>query len=300
MIKRSINRRQIVETTNRLLNLLIKLNVTVRQIFYVAIQEGILQNTEKAYNRLSDLLVTARLRGEVDWRRIEDRGRDVIGGDYGYNSKDEFLKQAVDSFKNAWRDFSLKMWETQPKHVEVWVEKDTLSGVVSEAAKGYRVFVCPTRGDSSFSYVMRAVERFAEVGKPVVILYFGDFDPSGWFMPHNLVKRIHRYGRRFGYELPSITLERVALNWDQIEEYGVLLSHTKVSDNQRVKFIEATGSDRVAEVDALHPSALDGLVRQSIERHINSVLWNQRVKEMEAAREALRLLFEGVEIKFKP
>lgn len=71
------------------------------------------------------------------------------------------------------------VWEDQPSYVEVWLEKDALSGIFSDITEEYGVTLVVGRGYNSWSAYKKAVDRFIKMNKPVSILYFGDFDPSG-------------------------------------------------------------------------------------------------------------------------
>lgn len=75
-----------------------ELNLTLRQIFYRLVANYNYPNTNSKYNQLSKQLVKARMKGDVDETRIEDRSRQFIGKDYGYSSPESFVSDQIDEF----------------------------------------------------------------------------------------------------------------------------------------------------------------------------------------------------------
>ena len=54
-----------------------------------------------------------------------------------------------------------------------------------------------------------------------MILHLGDHDPSGIQMTEDIQRRVELFSRGYGdKEQPHIEVRRIALNLDQIEEYG--------------------------------------------------------------------------------
>lgn len=258
--------------------------LTLRQLFYRLVAKLIFPNTMNNYKALSKMLVKARERGDVDDSWIEDRTRQTIGGDWGYEDSDDFIQDQIDDLKKSWERFTMKMWEDQPHIVEVWVEKDALSRVVSEIARGFRTRTCPSKGYSSYTYLKDAAERIDDAGKPVVVLYFGDYDPSGLDIVRDLEERLDRY-RTEGTEL---TVKRIALTLDQIREHNLPPMPAKTSDPRLAKFIADTGGTDAVELDALEPDVLQDLVKKAINQHINVETWNKRRELIEKKKEELR------------
>ena len=185
--------------------------MTLRQVYYRLIAKHIIPNTVSQYKYLSKILVKAREDNEIKHNMIEDRVRTTIGDDNGWNNPTDFLTEIEEWFRKAWMDFTMPMWTNQPQRVEVWVEKDALSRLISEIAMQYKLRTCPSRGYSSYTYLKEAVERLLPFkDKEIVILYLGDYDPSGLDITRDLEERLSRYG------LSGISIKRIALNLDQI------------------------------------------------------------------------------------
>ena len=259
--------------------------MTLRQIYYRLVSKMIIPNTINEYKGLSRYLVKARELGEVDYKRIEDRTRSSIGGDTGHENALDYFKDRLDRLRNSYTYFDLSRWGNQKTFIEVWIEKDALSTIVSNVSTGYAVRTCPSKGYPSFSYVKDAANRLQELEhEKIVIIYLGDFDPSGLDIPRDLHSRLVRYG--VSYE--KLTIDRVALTREQIDENNLPPAPAKRSDARFQGFLEATGADDVVELDALEPPILQDIVKEAIEKYIDTKLWNERGKEAEEERDKLR------------
>lgn len=178
----------IVKAVNEVFNTY-SAKMTLRQVYYRLVSKLIIPNNINAYKGLSRHLVKARECGDVDWTRFEDRARTTHGGDWGYDDVDDtraFVDGKLDDFKNCWEDITLTKWKGQDAYVEIWIEKDALSRLAQDAVRGLGVRVCPSKGYSSFTYIAETVSRLRMISKPIHILYFGDFDPSGMDIERDL------------------------------------------------------------------------------------------------------------------
>ena len=96
--------------------------LTLRQTYYQLVARGFIENSEKSYKRIGDLINNARLAGLIDWNAITDRTRELRGGNCNV--------PPAEIIKDNARFFSLDKWTNQPNYVEIWVEKDALIDVV--------------------------------------------------------------------------------------------------------------------------------------------------------------------------
>jgi hypothetical protein len=275
--------------------------LTLRQIYYRLVADYKLPNKRSSYNILSRVLVKARELGEVDDTRIEDRSREVLGGDGGFESPEEYLEYKVDSFSG--NNYTRPVWIDQPSYVEVWVEKDALSRVLSSAAAGLRMVVAPSRGYSSYTYLKRmAIEdRFQQYAdKPIIILDFRDHDPSGIQMTEDLEKRLQKYGEEFSMD---ITVKRIALTFDQVRRYRLDPNPVKNADTRSAEYVNNYGAS-CWELDALPPETLTRLVQQAIQNEIDQDAWEESVdwakREKEELEPRLREMADAIRKMFKP
>ena len=89
-----------------------------------------------------------------------------------FTSLDRALKASSEFYR---RD----LWAAMPVYVEVWCEKDALSGVLVTETEVYDVPLMTARGYSSISFLYSAAKAIKAKGKPAYIYHFGDLDPSG-------------------------------------------------------------------------------------------------------------------------
>jgi len=97
--------------------------LTLRQLYYQLVVQNIFANVQKNYAKLSDLLGEARMTGLCDWTVIEDRIRVPK-----FVNEFDNINDAMNTIIAVYRR---KRWSDQENYVEVWVEKDALSGVLN-------------------------------------------------------------------------------------------------------------------------------------------------------------------------
>ena len=114
-------------------------------------------------------------------------------------------------------------WREQPRHVEVWCEKDALSGAIGPVCATYGVPYV-TRGFPSLTLLYESAHAIRGTGKPATVFYFGDHDASG----HSISDCVASL-RDFGAD---VTVERVALNPEQIDDYQLPTRPGKRTDSR--------------------------------------------------------------------
>jgi len=275
----------IVTATNEVLSQY-STRLTVRQIYYRLISPPfqLFENLAKNYKNFDRLLTKARENDDVDWERIEDRARTTIGGDKGYDGTEDY----VDNMLYIDGDnYTRKMWEDQPEYIEVWVEKDALAALVSNAAEGFRVLTFPTRGYSSFTGVMQAIERFADLdeNKRITVLHFTDHDPSGLNMKDDLARRLNEYGEG------NVRIIRPALTFEQVQAMGLAPNPTKKADSRTPAYAAQYG-DQCWELDAMLPDELQRIIKEAISTHIDAERWQRTLDRIERERKAITTVIE--------
>ena len=107
------------------------LKLTLRQLYYQFVSRGLLANEQREYNRIGNLISNARLAGLIDWNAIEDRTRNLVSNSH-WNDPAEIIRAVSYSFMTD-------HWQGQPYRVEVWIEKEALSGQ-KHSPEEWRVF----------------------------------------------------------------------------------------------------------------------------------------------------------------
>ena len=231
--------------------------LTLRQLYYQLVSRDVIPNQQKEYTRLSLLLKEGRMSGVVDWDAIEDRLRKPSSPS-AWNSPADLLKAAIAQYAKPRQN-------GQDTYVEVWVEKDALSGVLSRVTRKYHVPILVCRGYSSASAMHDSYQRFKsayERDQNVVILYVGDFDPSGEDMVRDIEDRVLEFADGEGVPI-DFKIDKIALTMKQIRQYKPPPNPAKVSDPRAKDYIARHG-DKSWEVDALKPEVLHELVESNI------------------------------------
>ena len=250
--------------------------LTLRQLYYQLVSRDIIPNKASEYGKLSTVLKEGRMAGLVDWNAIEDRLRKPSRPAAFDNPKDG-MKALIDQYE-------IPRMEGQPVYLEVWVEKDALSGVLKRITRKYHINIMVNRGYSSTSAMYDAFMRFVsngyKLGRPIKLLYLGDFDPSGLDMIHDIKQRISEFNRS-GYLVDGeliFDIEAIALTKAQIDKYNPPPNPAKITDPRAKEFIKNHGNTSW-EVDALTPSVLNNLLESSILAHINLERYEERLKQ---------------------
>lgn len=252
--------------------------LTVRQLYYQMVARGHIENTERSYKRLANLVNDARLAGLLDWDAIEDRTREVSKRQR-WNSPREILRTAAKTYHE---DF----WVGQSSRVFVVVEKEALAGVLDPVCRRYDVPLLAARGYPSSTVVREVVVDEFMGGQSIVVLHLGDHDPSGIDMSRDLRERFELFGNG---DL-DLDFRRIALNMDQVEKLRPPENPAKVTDSRFRDYVLRFGASSW-ELDALTPTYLAELVEGEIRKHIlNASAWQERGGRIERTRAGLAAL----------
>lgn len=227
--------------------------LTLRQIFYQCVSSGYIPNTQREYKRLGSIVNDARLAGLIDWEAIEDRTRNLASLSH-WGSPNEIISACAQQYR-------VDKWATQPYRVEVWIEKEALASVFERVCQEFDVpFLC-CRGYTSQSEMWGAsirLRRYNNMGQKIIILHFGDHDPSGIDMSRDIQDRLINV---FG--CVNLEFKRIALNMDQVRQYNPPPNPAKEEDSRFAGYISQYGHESW-ELDALEPLTLENLVRDHV------------------------------------
>jgi hypothetical protein len=253
--------------------------MTLRQVHYrlVSRDDVIHPNTVSAYDTLSGWLRDDRLEGIIPWEWMEDRLRQATVWAM-WNEPAEFLH----SVRNR---YSRNVWQDQRHYVEVWCEKDALSGIFSSVVGRYGVALNVGRGYDGWSSIKRAADRYywrQDEGIETTVLYFGDFDPSGEDMHRSLQER---FATLDVYpEMPKVALTH--------EDARSLPGDVVKADDSRAPAFVAKYGSLAVELDALPVAELRLRIQSEVEERLDmgALAENGRIE-----REQQRELREGID-----
>jgi hypothetical protein len=229
--------------------------LTLRQLYYQLVSRGLIPNEDREYKKLGKLLSKGRMTGLVDWDAIEDRLRRP--------SLPYYVSGVENALRDTVRQYRLDRMRNQTHPpIEVWVEKDALSGVLSRVTEHYHLPLVVNRGYSSVTAMHDASSRLRDGS---CILYFGDHDPSGMDMLRDVKERLEGFG-------VYVNVIHIGITMDQVEEFKPPPNPAKISDSRYNDYITMHGFESW-EVDALPPQVLNDLLVSNIESRIDMDAW---------------------------
>ena len=247
--------------------------MTVRQVFYQAVVNGIVEKTEQAYQRIKYDLRDMRFSGQLDWSDIVDNTR--------WQHKPTTFDSVTDALQETARTYRRNLWRDSDAYVEIWIEKDALTGVIYPVTSEYDVPLMPARGYASLSFLYECADDIKNIGKPAYIYHLGDYDPSGVDAANKIEQSLRQFAP--GEE---IHFERLALSREQIDRWKLPTRPTK--QHRAKSFGDATS----CELDALHPDRLRSLVRRAVERHLPRRQLDVLKAAEESERQVLKIFAE--------
>ena len=246
--------------------------MSVRQVFYQATVHGIVEKTENGYNKIRTDLVAMRRSGELPYGWLADNTR--------WQRKPDTFKSVQHALSETARFYRKSLWHDADAYVEIWLEKDALSGMIYPVTAEYDVPVMVARGYASLSFLHSAAEHINDLEVPTFIYHLGDYDPSGV----NADEKIEQTLRELAPNA-DITFQRTAVTPAQIEEWRLPTRPTKTSHSRFKGF-----GDITVELDAIEPHRLRALVREALEVHLPQD-WLNSLKIAEQSEKAILTAF---------
>jgi hypothetical protein len=153
----------------------------------------------------------------------------------------------------------------QPFRLCMIGEKVSLGPVLRPIARWAHSELLLLTGEISEAHAYGIIARAAKDGRPLRVLYYSDFDPSGWQMPVSLSRKFQAHIVR---EFPDVDVRliRVAMTFEQVEEFGLPDSPIKPGDKRAPKSREKWGREQVENdaLAALRPELLNRIARDAL------------------------------------
>jgi hypothetical protein len=260
------------------------MTLTLRQLYYQFVARDIIPNNQREYSKLSALMSDARLAGYTDWHALEDRTRFIRQTNH-FKTPEEIIQAAANQFR-------MDKWADQDYHVEVLIEKDALVGVIEPVCRALDVTYASCRGYMSQSMMWESAMRLKQKaikGKNLLVIHLGDHDPSGKQMSEDIEARLKLFLEKRAHLLE---VNRIALNYDQIEQYNPPPNPAKLSDPRAAAYIDEFG-DESWELDALDPKTIAALIRDAVKAVRDEDAWSQAVTIELGERKKMRAISEN-------
>lgn len=299
------------------------LDITLRQLYYQFVARGYIPNKQSEYKRLGSIVNDARLAGLIDWDYIVDRTRNIRSMSHWENPA-EIIRAVSRQFRHdkwAEQPTIVEVWVEKDALVGVLDSVCPGLDVAYFSCRGYtsqseiwgaaqRLGAYMERGqdvvvvhlgdhDPSGIDMSRDIEdrirlftetdiKGAGAAEVRTAIELGDLDelPSGTDHTGPEWEAAIDYITNYRAERGSFTLNRIALNMDQVEQYNPPPNPAKLTDSRAANYVEVHGNSSW-ELDALDPTTLVNLITDAVQEHRDEDLWEEAVEKEEVAREQL-------------
>jgi len=289
------------KSTDRLIAVMVEIAekikpCNVRALAYQFFNRKLIPSMAKEDVRVvSRLCLMAREEGSLPWEWIVDPTRQEQTVPT-WDDPEDFADTVM-------RGYRRNKWDAQPKHISVWSEKSTVEGTLRPVLDKYEVPFQVLHGWSGATPVKNAANANYCRTQDTLILYVGDFDPSGMGMSEmDLPKRLARYSsndpsdKDISIEDANDILESAGLEIGRIALSDIHVSllgepcrfpaSDKKGDTRYEWFVENYG-DWCWELDALSPNQLRYCVESHILAELDHEAWARYVEVERAERKAI-------------
>jgi hypothetical protein len=223
---------------------------SVRHCFYTdsRLPEPV-EKSDRGYNQVQDRITRLRRARRLPYGWISDTSRRGYFVDT-FNDAQDFLMRV----KSLYR---ADLWRQAVVRCEVWVESRSIAGVIQDDCEELAASLYPCGGFSSITFAYQAAEYLnaTDDGRPVIVIYIGDYDPAGVLINEALERELREHLDP-GIEL---VFQRIAITAEQIDQYD-LPSKPRKAGEKRAAYIK-----RTVEAAALPAGIMRQMLRNTIE-----------------------------------
>ena len=224
-------------------------SVTVRQMFYAATVDGVVEKQETGYGKIQRVLADMRRSGELPYSFIADNVRWV--------RVPRLYRNASHAVQSTSETYRRNYWQGQESCPQIWLEKEALAGVFQEVTDGYGVPLYVSKGFCSITFLHDSLKGLGE-GDQLFLFY--DFDASGQCIAQTLANEANERGA---------IVELVGVTPKQIKEWSLPERPSKQTDTRARSFQESFGDVGSVELDAIPPKKLWALLKEKIDSCID-------------------------------
>ena len=246
--------------------------LTIRALHYQLVSRG-MTNDMQHYKRVVAATGDARWKGIINFDAFSDRERAMACNTQAdttiYEDKVDEAKLQIRLWAN---NYYLNRWENQPYYPEVLIEKKALEGVFLKTCRTFAVALGACKGYPSLTFLHDISLRIIEAenrGKRPIILYFGDYDPSGEDIPRALRENLIQLGCD-----EDLEVRRICLHEHQVLDWGLPPAPTKKTDSRSAHW---DGLGQV-ELDAVAPEKLMELLQDAIDDIFDRELYDELIE----------------------
>jgi hypothetical protein len=231
------------------------LPLTIRQIFYRLVGAYGYDKTERAYDRLGELLNRARRAGEVPFDAIRDDGIEMR-----LPTAWRDAAHLIDTMRSSVAAFRLDRQRGQPRRLVIAVEAAGMLPQIERIARPYGIAVQSSGGFDSLT-AKYGMAGFLGECAAAEVLHIGDHDPSGVHVFASLAEDVRAICRDLGHAV-EIAFTRLAVTPEQITQLGLPTAPPKPTDRRSFE-------GEAVQAEAIPPDVLATIVHEAIERRLD-------------------------------
>ena len=154
-------------------------------MYYRVVSASAVEKTEDGYRLVGRELLKLRKAGRVSYADITD-GTRWITRPRTWTTLDRMLEDAAVSYRRA-------LWHDQDVDVQIFTEKDAISGVILPVTERYDVPLGVARGYASESFAWSCAQSVCATRGQVYVYQLGDHDPSGVDAWRDFTSKVTRF-----------------------------------------------------------------------------------------------------------
>jgi hypothetical protein len=251
-----------------------EIEVTLRRLFYKLVSALTLPNLHGYYQSLSHYTAVGRRNGMFP--KLLDRGRRIIRPSEFHSAADA-LAWLIEIYKHD-RDAN------QPYSLYLGVEKAGIEALLQHWFGHRGIPILPLGGYASQTFADDVHDDIVEQGRPAVLIYAGDYDPSGKDISRDFIKRVGNFD----------DVIRIGLDYGLVQKLKLPKCPHKPGDSRNAAFLESEGHLMQVELDAVPDEELRQLYAGAIAKYWNPSKAKAVLKKETPERRKLERLLEAL------
>jgi hypothetical protein len=253
----------------------------IRRIYYALEAHQYITASSKNYQMVKNAIKMARFHGLIHPNQIliDNARKSSV-----YVNKTTLAHNIINTLSYKAYSYSVNFWDYSNYYIEVWQEKEAMNPEFKSICNKYNIKLETGKGDQSIQVIWYAMKRwdlFLSADKKIVVLYFGDFNPSGLHAPiaiqNTISKLAEAWKSEFKNDFSKVEFKRVGLNLEHVKKYHLPENPTKKTTHKdkviAKRFIRKFGDINV-EMESLaeskkYPLAFTKMVNEAIEEYVD-------------------------------
>jgi hypothetical protein len=250
---------------------------SVRHVFYRMTDPRLpepVEKSERGYAQVQNRMTLMRRSGALPYGWVTDATRRGYFTNT-YTSGGDFVRTMAGHYRGT-------LWEQAEHYVEVWCESRSIAGTIEDTCSELAVSLYPAGGFTSLTLAYESA-RFINAeaaGRPVEIVYIGDFDPAGVLIDGAIEKELRQH---LDADI-TLNFHRIAITRAQIEALDLPTKPRKAGE-RRALDVEFT-----VEAEAMPAHLMRELLRETVERFLPAGALDVVKVAEESERDGLRRL----------